>query len=543
MTSRLSILSQRIKQINETAFDGLAFDLHPIEQEVARLKKWLDLAAVSDTPSEDVVGAAVKRFVSSPNDKVSLRDLQLISFGCLNGSDQTIPGLGNNPVLFQQFLDLSAGLRTWPRAFRRCYWGLLSSYVNIREEQRAAIQSQCESLRTFLLSEFAVLERMAHLSDWAQMLRQHINILSREPTKRYSTSDVGDQEFQSACTSLEISEKSWIRVRYLMDQIEHATKSDDDKFKTNLLRLLELLEANRQVLNDGLRLVVERYACCTERTQNPVLSDFAVKAWGIPWLPSNSGRWFGLSASARQMIVDWLKLEFIQQFFSVLAEDGTNDKRRLEFWRTYHNKIDDMYFALGKTAQGNLSRDLAELRKKMSGRTLELLNGGSANNNAFIMLMGRYTVVEFGTKGNACFIFERERAPFRLDKRTAISGDRSELKSQDCLHRLLHVDSSSESWENKFHNVLRGLVGLITARQQEETERRKVTSLYPNSPYSRGMLESFCKRHNFKIRDMTAMGGNLWVESHETNGNVARQLQTWGFQYRQGRGWWRGSAR
>jgi hypothetical protein len=42
----------------------------------------------------------------------------------------------------------------------------------------------------------------------------------------------------------------------------------------------------------------------------------------------------------------------------------------------------------------------------------------TANNNAFIMCIGEHVVVEFGLKGNACFIFKRDRLPFRCSGRS-----------------------------------------------------------------------------------------------------------------------------
>ncbi|WFU25122.1 EH signature domain-containing protein [Bradyrhizobium sp. CB1717] len=549
MASRLSSLSQRMRQINDTAFGGLTFDLRQLEREVGTLRKWLNDAEGTNAPPDDIIATAIRRFVGSPNDKVSFRDLQLITFGCLNGTGDTVPGLGDKKNLFHRLLDLVAKLRDRPRLLRRCYRGLLSSYFNYDfgdSTRFAPVKPQFESLQAFLLNEIGCLEGTAYVPDWIKTLRQHVNLLSNEPTKRYSTAETADAEFRSVCSQLDISKRSWIQNRYLIDRIEHAAKAPDDEFRAGLPHLLGLLQENGQVLNSGLRLILERYADCSERTQNLALSDFAVKFWGIPWLPSNSGRWFALSASARQMIVDWLKLEFIQQFFSVLAEDGTNDRRRLKFWRSYHDKIDDMYFALGRTAQASLSRDLAELRKKMTGRVLELLNGGSAHNNAFIMQIGRFTVVEFGAKGNACFVFEKDRAPFNLNQRS-ISGDRTELKSQDCLHRLLHVDGASEPWEGKFRGILSELIGSSSGTRRSSNDGRlraapsstTQQSAPPLLSYSRGALEAFCKSRNIKVRDLTEVSGNLWVESHEAEGNVAQQLRTWGFQFRQSRGWWR----
>ena len=39
------------------------------------------------------------------------------------------------------------------------------------------------------------------------------------------------------------------------------------------------------------------------------------------------------------MVADWLKLEFIETFFTKLAEDGFGDPRRMNFWKRYVKAI------------------------------------------------------------------------------------------------------------------------------------------------------------------------------------------------------------
>jgi hypothetical protein len=250
------------------------------------------------------------------------------------------------------------------------------------------------------------------------------------------------------------------------------------------------------------------------------------------------------------MVADWLKLELLQQFFGLLAEDGANDKRRLRFWERYIESIDDMYFALGGYAGTNRSRDFVELRKKMSGRVLDLHAGGTARNNAFIMRMGNYVVVEFGVRGNACFIFEHRYLPFDLN-RPAVAGDKTALKHDSHVERLRHVDSTAGYWEQQFERTLRRLVHVQPTAKGKRidhstsalgAQRQKITATNPRADQasnSRTELERFAATRGLNIRDFTGQRGNLWVLTDQSDESVNSQLLEWGFRYKPSKGWWR----
>ena len=279
--------------------------------------------------------------------------------------------------------------------------------------------------------------------------------------------------------------------------------------------------------------------------------------WGNPWLSSNSARWSHVPEPARLMVADWLKLELIHDFFDRLAEDGSSDTRRLKFWQGYHKYIDDMYFALGPRAAGNRGGDFKELRRKMEGRLLILDPAGLPGNNAFIMSMGDYVVVEFGVKGNACFIFRRSDLPFALSGRVA--GDGTALKHASHVERLLHFDRGGRRWERIFEAGLARLLtvrltrdrgdGVSPGRNVAPSVQRGNTAAGSPAPlppaeiepeFSMRSLERFSAVRRLRIHDHTQIGGNLWVVTDDTDTGAKRQLQAWGFTYRPGRGWWRG---
>jgi hypothetical protein len=384
--------------------------------------------------------------------------------------------------------------------------------------------------------------------DWVGVITRHKNLLTDDPCGRYALSLLsGDaRDFEEAKRGLYISDASWLVTRLISAQVDAAVSCNDSEFLGYLSRLLGLLEEHRLVLDSGLARALERFRKCEGNPSSTLLRDFAVANWGIPWLSSNSARWDRVSEDVRRMVADWLKLELLQQFFGLLAEDGANDKRRLRFWERYIESIDDMYFALGSYAGANRSRDFVELRKKMSGRVLDLRAGGIPRNNAFIMRMGDYVAVEFGVRGNACFIFEHRRLPFDLH-RSAVAGDKTELKHDSHVERLLHIDGSAGPWEQQFEEELRRLVrvhptpkgsrGASVGAPRKETAAPSTHT--GRTSYSRSGLDRFAATRRLRVRDFTAQRGNLWVLTDQSDQAVNRQLSEWGFRYKPNKGWWR----
>jgi hypothetical protein len=183
-----------------------------------------------------------------------------------------------------------------PRAFRRCYRGLLAGYLNYdpdNELESPVAQDNWNRLREFLGSTIDYIRSPGSEPDWVKTLAEHSNLLTENPTARYANLllEEASDEFKRVREALDISDASWLIVNLLRGQIKHITSQEDQQFVADLPRLLTLLSENQQVLNVGLSEVLERYAKCVDKTANKTLCDFAVAQWGIPWLSSNSARW------------------------------------------------------------------------------------------------------------------------------------------------------------------------------------------------------------------------------------------------------------
>jgi hypothetical protein len=338
---------------------------------------------------------------------------------------------------------------------------------------------------------------------------------------------------------LEIAEASWLVRRLVLAQIEAATREDDPTFKRRVEPLLKVLSGYPLLEDAGLQLILDRYA----RIQTPELHiglrDRAGVMWGNPWLERNAPKWSRVSPEALQLVTTWLKLDLIREFFDTLSDDRQTDQRRLKFWQQYHELIDDMYFALGPNVLAARGTDIRRLRERMADHLLNLTDGGGAHNNAFIMMMGKYIVVEFGSKGNACFVFDAQSRPFAL-KRT-IAGDSTGLKHSGHKHRLLHMDSAETKWEHKFRQVLSGCgLNLAGVSSRPNPHVREPQPPKDNRSLTKRAFKEFVERYTISWSDNTSVGGNLAVKHAYTIGAIADQLREWGFSYSEKRGfWWR----
>ena len=546
----LDRLRRALKTTNAEAFEGLAFEHKELDREVQRLKAWVGGNRAA-TPPANLIRDALGRFVKVSRTE-NLRETRLVAFGCVDAIDQGYR-LIEDPERFPKLLECVDRYREEARPFRRCYRGLLNGYFTFdptSEWSREYGRRNWETLRSYLHSRIASLNDGGLVPEWVEAITEHANLVTADPCGRYGLSLLkgeGD-ESSGALRRLGVSEASWVTTRLILSQVEAAASLSDAEFSGYIRQLLDLLDRHPVVANSGLAVILTRYRACRNAGPHADLREFSIGHWGNPWLSSNSARWSHVAEPTRLMVADWLKLDLIREFFNLLAEDGSSDTRRLKFWQRYHKQIDDMYFALGRRAANSGSSDFRELRRKMEGRVLGLDAAGARENNAFIMCIGGYVVVEFGIRGNACFVFRRSALPFGLSGQVA--GDATALKHSSHVERLLHIDRAREPWERVFEKTLGtllsirptpGMAPLATGPGEHGPGERPVLwpERYIAPEYSQASLDEFCLERGLTVWDLTQQGGNLWVTTDDASEQVNRRLRAWGFFYREGRGWWR----
>jgi hypothetical protein len=527
-------------------------EVDDIEREAKRLERWLG-AQATVTPPRDRAMAAVRDFVQR-RDLADSRQANLVSFGCAERFDGHPNGLIGDGELFPLLLAQVDDFRRSPRHFRDCYQGFLHTYLYYDPERAPPTANDNWSrLKGYLGERAEWIAAPGYQPDWVEAIRGNAALFGEDPGGHYGElifRGEGD-EFDALQRALAITDSSWLVWRVVIGRIEAALRGTDEAVRAAIPDLIALMRANARAREIGLASLLGRYHRFASPVLHADLRDFSVEALGNPWLEMNRLRWNRVEAAARQMVANWLKLSLIEKFFNLLAQDGTNDTRRLAFWKDYHESIHDMYFALGENARTRQEPDFRAIRKQMEGLRLTLTASPNKDNNAFIMCMGEYVMVEFGEYGNACHIFDRKKLPFRLAGEVA--ADRSQLKRIPNVASLRHQDGRLK-WEDRFRNRIYELTGVRPAREQNGAFRNAERSA-PNDPrprpaaprqappdppaaeFSMAALQRFCQANVLEWKDYRSIGGTLKVFTERRNDAVAAQLAAWGFRFKE-KFWW-----
>jgi hypothetical protein len=565
-----------------------------IDAHIKNLERYLREGAGAYVP-RDLQEEAVRRFWASKRIE-NLKDARLVSFGiALPVGPQRLRVIEDR----DRFPALLEGVDQYlpaPKQYRRCYQGLLSGYFSYDPEANdlpKTGRTNWETLRSYLRERSSCVRDGERNPQWVDSLQHHLTLLSEHPCVRYGAPLLAGEHaaVDELREVLNISDSSWFMRKLYLAQVQSAVGEADAEFLRLLYRVLDLLQENQLILDEGLSLVLNRFAGLKPPPLACALRDAAVNWWGNPWLQSNAMRWGRVTPEARAMVADWLKLEFIEAFFTLLAEEHTGDNRRLKFWARYVNSIEEIHFALGTSARNNRSPDFQTLRKKMVGLEVRLQDSVRTN-NAFIMRMGSLVVVEFSGYSNACYGYADRALPFRLDIPVVLPKDtKNSLKHSSNELWLTHQDGirGFETWEERFEAELAQRYGIKPneAKSQRMVVTRPNQALKPPQPatpiaprpghlgtmqptpsptvlpsrsaeadiasdiavwtrtnYSRDALSQFAKRFGLQIEDLTPPphGGNLWVRTGDLHIGVNEVLLKWGFKFKNAtKGWWRTS--
>lgn len=527
--------------------DGAANPMANVTQSLPTREKDLVLLSSSGRLTE-----ALRRFRQGEGAN-DFRTLRLLCHGCAHylADDQYVL-LGDENAL-RSLLDDVARHSQEPRRFRRLFDGLLRAYLAV-DRQAGWFKGACarqgnEYLRQFLSQRFADIRSLEPRPDWAHVLESYPEVLSSDPGSRFAREWLkgNSSEFNEASRGLSLTSASWLAAETLRAALETATAQGDPIFTSHIPAFLSEASEKRflSLRDDIYARLLSRYASISIPPVHPDLRDALVVAWKNPWLARNDTTWGRVSDAARKMVAGWLKLELIHQFFEVLSEDGRQDRSRFEFWRSYHDKMDDVYFALGSRSYHSKSPDMVKLRHALEGRLLEL-TGTEPDNNAFIMCMGEVVVVEFSKKGNAAYRYSRSELPLDSSQRSIrITG----LK-HDSTQRMLHAGARGFTWQERFARVLAPPSSVRTARSVVEPARTtpvRASRQASAGPGKHGEghvstlqeISTFARFNGIAIEDHRTKGGNLWLRVDDADPAVVEHLAAWGFAYRPGRGWWR----
>lgn len=529
--SPISALTSSLAKINH---ELLAAWAAPTAESMAKTTESIAqrLGVLSLRRSSALIGArseeAIRR-VRRENANIDFRTLRIACHGLsqhLSPDDYVILG---DPACLSALLSAVLYHRQQPGRFRRLYDGLLRSYLTAERQARwfadQSVLAGNDRLRRFLQEHLAVIRSLEPAPEWVEALAAYPEILGPEPGKRFGDAWMAgdDAPFQESMQRLRLPGTSWLVGETIRSALAIAVCLDDQAFAARIPAFLAAaVEPRFQHLRDEIYVdLIKRYASIPSPPVHAPLRDALVLAWKNPWLDRNDPAW-SRAGAARSMVAGWLKLDLIHQFFEVLSEDGRQDKSRFEFWRNYHDQMDDVYFVLGGGTYSSTNPDIEKLRRSMDGRLLNL-TGSESGTNAFIMCMGDIVVVEFSKKGNAAYLYRRRSDLPLRDGEQTISASRLRREPGKQMRH-------DAGWQDLFARELYA---------RDFGDQRSAFSAKQQTGVRLADITAFAFANAIALEDHRSKGGNLWVRIDDADPDIVRQLSQWGFNYRPGRGWWR----
>jgi hypothetical protein len=288
---------------------------------------------------------------------------------------------------------------------------------------------------------------------------------------------------------------------------------------------------------------VIRYSKSDSPIEHPYLRDTCVRRIGNPMLEQTKWDAFVDHEPARQMVTSWLKQQLIKDFFELLAQDGAADIRRLNYWLKWEKHISEMWFFLGEMAFKDQRTAFKGVRERMGGSIRQLYEPSRPENNAFVMRIGEYLVIEFSTKNNAMFIYQAKEALPDMKYTNRTTQRLKNLKGS--LGRHSHMGS----WEGTFDIALRRRLSQSARTVTTQVPINRTTTSQATAspaiasdilPLNMNELRTVVDVSNARIEDYRAKQGNLWVSltDRSKDPGLATYLERRGFKYVAGRGYW-----
>lgn len=519
-----------------------------IEKAVENIKK--RVGEIQGKPATDRIQEALSLVFSKGPESALKSHLRYICWGLsepwgnTNRRILTEPDLFNKTILEIQKLQSSEiPMSAWR--------GLLAAYFGYEESFSSA--KNWLALRDMLSVHFNGIKNENRFKpSWLTVLEEHENLLHETPCERYSNTIISgnDSILVPLREELKIPNTSWFWDKLFLSQVRFATEKNDNDFINLLDRLLSQIVNFKFSSDAALKMMLERYQQSNQRNVPHVaLRESVIESWGSPHLQMNA-RWGAVKPEAKLMVKTWLVTKALEDFFNLLQADRAADERRLNFWLRYQQSIDYFHFALGPDAATNRQTDYMSFKNRFRDHICNLTSAGQRSNNAFILSLGDYLVVEFGVTGNACYIYEKSRMQLDLSIKRPL--DSAQLRDRGkVLFRLLH----NSSWEYNFEQTLNS-IGIysdkkLSAMQEplhkNEYLKEKVTnqpdisktySQVSDSPFITAGMK-IAQDYSIETEDLRTQGGAFWVFFDVDKGIVADKLHRAGFKYHAGRGWWK----
>lgn len=465
-------------------------------------------------PSDEIVMLAIKSFVAwlggQRKETLSWMETALICWGLMT----PIAGLREKTILeseplFSGLLRLLEAQGTAGKITPYLWRGLLNAYLACRDDKN----DNWKALRLYLNKSLPALAAETHIRPtWLDALNGiHRSILDKAPFGAYRNEVFSKHcpMISSLSEQLNIPETSWFWPGLLLQAITDLVESCDNDFKPQIDFVLARIKDHESCHDEGLSMLLDRYAKCATTEPHEGLKFRAVARWRSPTL-GKQRNWDRVRPEAKRMVQRWLVLEDLQDFFKILhADDGMN-RRRYEFWMQFLDQMSYVHLVLGRRSR----ESYPELLGKKLGRYSQLTGAGSTN-NAFIMRIGNYFFVEFGEVGK-CWGYEENTARNLIPNTSYVGSipyqDLREAGQSVLVNRWGQRDGLAHQgdWEWYFLQSLKRL-GIVADVMT---------------------LRELTERYQLQISDRRKESGVFWVRHNEVVGSVAEYLKNASFTYK-----------
>jgi hypothetical protein len=540
---------------------------------------------------------AFAKLRQQPEQMVS-RDWRLIAWGLADECGRLGRAIDDAP-LFSRILAEFSGRLEEQSLIRKIWFGLVSSYFSCNPEQGASSQHWLQ-LRALILKGLDDFRRGQRSErKWISVIEANRDVFSDTPGHSLGQALANNRmealdEFR---TYLHVPAESWFWRSVVEQQLKIISQLGDAEFLTRISPMLSFARTFPFAADTVLSGLLTRYQASSLHDQpHQALKELALERWGSPQIGSSRDRWsVSVGEDVCKMVMRWFAKEDLETFFKLLQGESGVDQDRLDYWLRFVGQIGFTRIVLGAQAWYDRSSDFVEFRNKNKGR-ISQLKGGTTEDNAFIMKIGSYVIVEFSKKGNACYFRpDDNNLPFQLnasildlngslkkkspghDPQThsptqrgwwdkydrwlamrGISPDLSSTPLRRSVVRVAPVASSSPSAtaihqrafkpEVKTGRVVQavsreasmgsGAVRPLPPQRLVQAKPARRVDLSVDERISKAIAYARDNSVNFDTQDNRDKGGVFWFSFVRINYLMEKRLRELGFQFKPGRGYW-----
>jgi hypothetical protein len=532
MSGALSSLSSAIalglqRQAERTSDNGLS-GLVALKRVGAELARRFDQAEKALVPPKEKRIQALNKFKRGQS--LTSSEWRLVFAGLADDDEVSLPVLEDDQ-LFGRVHQEVVGRIEQQTLSRRDWLALCFSYFGYDDETPDENQNW-RLLRGDIDSGFeAVKQRLGREKEWMRIVAHH-----RELFGEQAGAQLAEEIFDGKVLDLsalqaiaQIPDNSWLWRRIFAVLLSRIFHLEDAPFLQRLPELVQLGQLNSRFLNQVLSACLTRYYHSRYREQSSsLLKQAALEHWGSPQMRSKQNAWLQyVEQPVCAMVVAWFAKEDLEHFFTLLKGEAEVDQSRLFYWLRFANQMSYTRIVMGSDAWHDRGSDFVQFREKNKGR-LSQLSGGTSHNNAVVMQIGNYLFVEFSGTGNACYVYQSERAPFNPDK--ALLGLNTELKQATrALKRMSHSPAPRrhnlvEGWLLKFDAELSSLGITVQRSEAGASSPRPAASVTLEE-----QLATHLQHVPHQIFDNRGKGGSFQVRLSRDDARAKTALLRMGF--------------